>query len=158
MVEMILGAIHVGKDIYMAIKITGFEHVSWAASDIEPGASILGLFDIKPTGYEEIHDQAVTSNYFENTECNVRFEIIRPLGEDSHLNKFLKARGSGLHHVCFQVENLDDACAQIKASGGELVGHTFSDSRGRHAFVHPKSTGGVLIGMIELYPEFKNKK
>lgn len=142
----------------MTIKITGFEHVSWAAPDIEPGASILGLFGIKPTGYEEIHDQAVTSNYFEEPDCGVRFEIIRPFGEDLHLKRFLKTRGSGLHHVCFQVEDLDDACAQIKAAGGELVGHTFSDSRGRHAFVHPKSTGGVLIGMIELHPEFKGKK
>jgi predicted enzyme related to lactoylglutathione lyase len=57
--------------------------------------------------------------------------------------------------VCFQVENLDDACAQIRAAGGELVGETFDDSRGRHAFVHPKSTGGVLIGMIQLHPGLK---
>src|SRR5215203_3492127 len=137
----------------MTIKIHGFEHVSWAAPALEPGQKILSLFGIQPTGYEEIHDQAVTSNYFEEPESGVRFEIIRPLGGDSHLHKFLKARGGGLHHVCFQVDNLDDACAQIKSAGGELVGHTFSDSRGRHAFVHPKSTGGVLIGMIELHPD-----
>jgi methylmalonyl-CoA epimerase len=140
----------------VTIKITGFEHVSWAAADVEPGASILGLFGIKPTGYEEIHEQAVTSNYFEEPESGVRFEIIRPWGENSHLHRFLKARGSGLHHICFQVEDLQDACAQIKAAGGELVGEMFDDSRGRHAFIHPKSTGGVLIGMIELRPEFKN--
>lgn len=142
----------------MAIKIHGFEHVSLAAAALEPGASVLGLFGIVPTGYEEVHDQSVTSNYFEEPSCGVRFEIIRPLGDDSHLHKFLKTRGGGLHHVCFQVEDLDDACAQIKAAGGELVGHTFSDSRGRHAFVHPKSTGGVLIGMIELHPEIKAKQ
>lgn len=139
----------------MSIKITGLEHVSWAAPTLEPGSKVLGLFGINPTGYEEIHDQSVRSNYFEEPTCGVRFEIIRPLGEKSHLNRFLETRGPGLHHVCFQVESLDDACAQIKAAGGELVGHTFSDSRGRHAFVHPKSTGGVLIGMIELHPEIK---
>jgi len=139
------------------IKINGFEHVSWATPDLEPGQKILGLFGIKPTGYEEIHDQDVTSNYFE-ADCGVRFEIIRPLGPDSPLRKFLAARGSGLHHVCFQVDDLDSACAQVIDAGGQLVGHTFSDSRGRHAFVHPKSTGGVLIGMIELHPQFKNQK
>ena len=140
----------------MTIKITGFEHVSWASEDVEPGASILGLFGIKPTGYEEIHSQSVTSNYFEEPNSGVRFEIIRPWGENSHLSRYLKNRGSGLHHICFQVEDLDDACAQIRAAGSELVGETFEDSRGRHAFIHPKSTGGVLIGMIELRPEFKS--
>jgi methylmalonyl-CoA/ethylmalonyl-CoA epimerase len=142
----------------MTIKINGLEHVSWAAPALEPGSRVLELFGIVPTGDEDIQEQAVTSTYFEEPNCGVRFEIIRPLGEDSHLHRFLQARGGGLHHVCFQVESLDDACAQIKAAGGELVGHTFADSRGRHAFVHPKSTGGVLIGMIELHPDIKAKE
>jgi methylmalonyl-CoA/ethylmalonyl-CoA epimerase len=141
----------------MMIKITGFEHVSWAASELEPGQRTLALFGIKPTGFEEIHDQDVTSNYFEGNG-GVRFEIIRPLGPKSHLRKFLETRGPSLHHVCFQVENLDDACAQVTAAGGALVGHTFSDSRGRHAFIHPKSTGGVLIGLIELHSHLKSVK
>jgi methylmalonyl-CoA/ethylmalonyl-CoA epimerase len=114
------------------IKINGFEHVSWAASELEPGQRTLALFGIKPTGFEEIHDQDVTSNYFEG-DGDVRFEIIRPLGPKSHLRKFRETRGPGLHHVCFQVENLDEACAQITAAGGQLVGHTFSDSRGRRS-------------------------
>jgi methylmalonyl-CoA/ethylmalonyl-CoA epimerase len=138
------------------IKIQGIEHVSWAAAELEPAQSILGLFGIVPTGDEEIHEQDVTSTYFEG-ENNVRFEVIRPLSPDANLARFLATRGPGLHHVCFQVESLDDACAQITAAGGKLVGETFSDSRGRHAFVHPKSTGGVLIGMIELFPQFQNK-
>jgi hypothetical protein len=56
------------------------------------------------------------------------------------------------------VDSLDDACAQITGAGGQLVGHTFSDSRGKHVFIHPKSTGGVLIGLIELYPHLKLAK
>jgi methylmalonyl-CoA/ethylmalonyl-CoA epimerase len=139
------------------IKINGFEHVSWAASELEAGQKTLALFGITPTGSEEIHAQDVTATYFEG-DGGVRFEIIRPLGHQSQLSKFLQARGPGLHHVCFQVESLDDACAQITAAGGQLVGHTFSDSRGRHAFVHPKSTGGVLIGLIELHPHLKSTK
>ena len=47
------------------IKINGFEHVSWAAPELEPGQRTLALFGIKPTGFEEIHDQDVTANYFE---------------------------------------------------------------------------------------------
>lgn len=133
------------------IRIKGFEHVSWAAPDLEPGQSVLHLFGIEPTGFEEIHAQDVTSNYYEGPN-GVRFEIIRPLGEESHLNRFLEKRGAGLHHVCFQVEDLDAACREIIDAGGQIVGETFEDSRGRHAFVHPKFTGGVLIGMIQLHP------
>ena len=59
------------------IKINGFEHVSWAAPELEPGQRTLALFGIKPTGFEEIHDQDVTANYFEG-DGGVRFEIIRP--------------------------------------------------------------------------------
>jgi methylmalonyl-CoA/ethylmalonyl-CoA epimerase len=139
------------------IKINGFEHVSWAASELEPGQRTLGLFGIKQTGFEEIHDQDVTSNYFEG-DNGVRFEIIRPLGPNSHLRKFLETRGPGLHHVCFQVDSLDDACAQITGAGGQLVGHTFSDSRGKHVFIHPKSTDGVMNSLNELYPHLKLAK
>jgi methylmalonyl-CoA/ethylmalonyl-CoA epimerase len=145
---------NLSEGVKLMIKITGFEHVSWASKDLEPAQSTLALFGIRPTGFEEIHSQHVTSNYYE-ADCGVRFEVIRPAGPDSHLNQFLTKRGSGLHHVCFQVENLEDACDQIRKSGGELVGEVFADSRGRHAFVHPKTTGGVLIGMIQLHPGLK---
>ena len=81
------------------IKITGFEHVSWAANDLEPAQKTLSLFGIRPTGYEEIDHQDDTSNYYE-ADGGVRFEVIRPLGPNSHLNKCLAARGPGLHHIC----------------------------------------------------------
>lgn len=133
------------------IKIKGFEHVSWASNDLDKAQRTLALFGIKPTGFEEIHAQDVTSNYFEGNN-GVRLEVIRPLGKESHLHRFLEKRGPGLHHICFQVENLEEACAEVIKAGGKLVGHQFTDSRGRHAFVHPESTGGVLIGMIQLHP------
>lgn len=136
------------------IKIHDIEHVSWASSELESAQAVLALFGIKPTGSEEIHEQGVTATYFE-AECGVRFEVIRPLNDDSPLTRFLAKQGPGLHHVCFQVDSLDDACEQIQRAGGKLVGPPFNDSRGRHAFVHPRSTGGVLIGMIELHPHLK---
>jgi methylmalonyl-CoA/ethylmalonyl-CoA epimerase len=133
------------------IKIKGFEHVSVAAADLEPTQGVLGLFGIEPTGREDIPEQDVTTTYYEGPN-QVRFEIIRPLGEHSHLHRFLERRGPGLHHICVQVENLEEACAAIRDAGGRIIDEIFSDSRGRHAFVHPKFTGGVLIGMIELHP------
>ena len=136
------------------IKINAIEHVSWAAPALDTAQKTLALFGFGPTGEEAIPSQDVQTTYFE-TPSGVRFEVIRPASDHSHLKHFLAKRGPGLHHVCFQVANLDDACRQVRAAGGELVGEIFADSRGRHAFVHPKWTGGVLIGMIELHPGLK---
>jgi methylmalonyl-CoA/ethylmalonyl-CoA epimerase len=136
------------------IKVNGLEHVSWAAGDLERAGSVLALFGFAPAGAEDIRAQNVRADYFAS-ECGLRFEVIRPLGPDSHLRRFLEQRGPGLHHVCLEVDDLEDACQQVVRAGGQLVGEVFSDSRGRHVFVHPKSTGGVLIGMVELHPELK---
>lgn len=136
------------------IEVLGFEHVSWCVADTGRPAKILDLFGLKEGETESLHGEGVVSTYYEGSN-DVRFELIRPAGENSHLHKFLETRGPGLHHVCFQVKDLDKACKEIRANGGELVGELFQDSRGWHAFVHPKSTGGVLIGMIQLHPGLK---
>lgn len=133
------------------LKIKGLEHISWAAETETKGAGTLATLGFAPTGTEEIHAQDVLTTYFEHP-AGIRFEIIRPLDEHSHLNRFLEKRGPGLHHFCLQVENLDEAVAELEQMGWEIVGERFSDSRGHHAFVHPRSTGGVLIGLIELHP------
>jgi len=135
----------------MTIKIKGLEHISWAAASPEKGAATLAVFGFAPTETEEIHSQDVRTTYYKHAN-GLQFEIIRPLDDKSHLNRFLAKHGPGLHHVCLQVENLDDACAEIKSLGWELVDEQFEDSRGRHAFVHPRSTGGVLLGLIQLHP------
>lgn|SRR5690606_2380813 len=133
------------------LKIKGLEHISWAADTVEKGEKTLSVLGFAPTGTEEIHSQDVLTTYYEHPE-GIRFEIIRPLDENSGLHKFLEKRGPGLHHFCVQVENLDEAIAEIEGMGWQIVGERFSDSRGHHAFIHPRSTGGVLIGMIELHP------
>ena len=136
------------------IKVLGYEHVSWCVGDPKRPAEILALFGFKEAETEPLPGQGVIATAYEGNN-DIRFELIRPSDASSHLHRFLQTRGAGLHHVCFQVDNLEDACAQVKDAGGEIIGEIFADSRGRHAFVHPRSTGGVLIGMIELYPEFR---
>lgn len=133
------------------LKIRGLEHISWAAPSEKQGEATLATFGFSTTGTEEIHSQDVLTTYYEHP-TGVRFEIIRPAHEDSYLHRFLDKRGPGLHHVCLQVENLAEAVEELEGLGWEIVGERFSDSRGHHAFVHPRSTGGVLIGLIELHP------
>lgn len=79
-------------------------------------------------------------------------ELIAPFTEDSGVAKYLAKRGPGLHHVCLEVDDIDAALAQIAAAGAELINETprTRPDGTRYAFVHPKSTGGVLLELYEL--------
>lgn len=77
-------------------------------------------------------------------------ELVVPTSDDSGLAKFLAKRGPGMHHICLAVDDLDAMLHQLKARGIRLINEearTGSDGI-RYAFVHPESTGGVLV---ELY-------
>ncbi|MBE2185071.1 MAG: methylmalonyl-CoA epimerase [Anaerolineae bacterium] len=81
-------------------------------------------------------------------------ELIAPFTEDSGVAKYLAKKGAGLHHICLEVENIEEAIARITAGGGEMINaeaRTRSDGT-RYAFVHPKSTGGVLLELYEVKP------
>ena len=79
-----------------------------------------------------------------------RLELLEPTSEDSPVEKFLRERGEGIHHLCFLVDSLEATCASLKRSGCRLVGGIRAGSGGtRIAFLHPRDTGGVLIELRE---------
>ncbi len=82
---------------------------------------------------------------------NTTVELLEGIGEGSTVSKFVKERGPGLHHVCFAVSGIERVMAELRAAGARLV-----DEKPREgaegklvAFIHPKSTMGVLIELIE---------
>ena len=84
-----------------------------------------------------------------------RVELLRPLDDTSGVAKFLARRGGGIHHLCLAVTNIDASMAQLAAHGVELINETprTRDDGTRYAFVHPKSTGGVLVELYEQQTE-----
>jgi methylmalonyl-CoA/ethylmalonyl-CoA epimerase len=79
-------------------------------------------------------------------------ELIKPTTNDSGIAKFLAKRGAGMHHLCIEVDDIDASLKQIAAAGAQLI-NDVPRTRGdgtRYAFVHPKSTGGVLVELYEL--------
>ena len=78
-------------------------------------------------------------------------ELLEPTDPDSPIAKFLAKRGPGIHHVCYRVPNLDVALEACLAAGYRLVDETPRRGAGGHriAFVHPKSTAGILIELCE---------
>jgi methylmalonyl-CoA/ethylmalonyl-CoA epimerase len=78
-------------------------------------------------------------------------ELVQPTSSESGIGKYLAKKGQGMHHVCFEVDDIVAALAQMKAKGIELINEEARERDGRkYAFIHPKSTGGVLVELYEL--------
>jgi len=80
-----------------------------------------------------------------------RLELLEPTSESSVIARFLAKRGEGLHHVCLRVPDLSAAVAQLKQRGVRLVSEDVKTGAGghRYIFIHPASTGGVLLELVE---------
>ncbi len=78
-------------------------------------------------------------------------ELLEPNDPDSPIGKFLARRGGGIHHICFAVGDLDDVMARCRSAGVRLIDETprLGAEGKRIAFLHPASTGGVLVELTE---------
>lgn len=126
------------------------DHLGIAVRSIDEASTfyrdVLGL---PPEGPEEVPDQQVRLVFFRIGE--VRVELLEPTSDDSPIARFLEKRGPGLHHIAYQVEDLPTTLAALKSAGVQLVDETPRDgAQGmKIAFVHPKSTGGVLTELCQ---------
>jgi methylmalonyl-CoA epimerase len=80
-----------------------------------------------------------------------RLELLEATSDDSVIAKFIAKRGEGLHHICLRVPDLSDAVRKLKSEGARLVSDEIKTGAGghRYIFVHPSSTGGVLLELVE---------
>ena len=80
-----------------------------------------------------------------------RLELLEPTSDDSTVAKFIAKRGEGLHHVCLRVPDLAAAVDKLKKDGVRLVSDDIKQGAGghRYVFVHPASSGGVLLELVE---------
>ena len=79
-----------------------------------------------------------------------RLELLEPAGADSPIGKFLEKRGEGLHHVALLVDDLAAAVARLTAAGARLLNEPRQGAGGHlYVFIHPASTGGVLLELIQ---------
>ena len=83
----------------------------------------------------------------------MQWEILEPLGENSFIDKFLRERGPGLHHVTLEVDDADAAAAYLRECGIEPFGGPRVSYDWKEMFIHPKATGGVLFQLYEQLAE-----
>ena len=124
-------------------------HVGIAVREINKFAELFEkLFGVKFSPVKNLDSQRVYLRLGE-TE-GTKIELISPSAADSPISKFLEKRGEGLHHICLEVENLDTALQDLKKKGVEIIGPpTLGGSGKKIVFLHPKSTGGVLVELKE---------
>ncbi|OGP97436.1 MAG: methylmalonyl-CoA epimerase [Deltaproteobacteria bacterium RBG_19FT_COMBO_46_9] len=126
-------------------------HVAIAVNNIEEAAGfyqdILGL---KLSGAELVTDQKTKVAFFRIGESNI--ELVQPAEKDSPLAKFLETRGQGIHHICFEVDDIESEVKTLIDKGAKLIDQ--KPRPGAHhtkvSFIHPKSSNGVLIELCEL--------
>lgn len=100
-------------------------------------------------GLEEVPSEEVKVGFLEVGEAHI--ELVQPTTEDSGVAKYLAKRGPGMHHLCLEVDDIEATMQQIVDKGYDLINETPRERDGRrYAFVHPKSTGGVMIELYEL--------
>lgn len=122
------------------------DHVSWAVHDI--GAA-LPLVDMLGGRFYQGADNP--RNMFRWVQFHLpqgMLEVMSPLGERSFLHRFLERRGEGLHHLTFEVEDLSDAVRKAEDRGFRVTGLHFSE-HWNEAFLHPRTTNGVLIQLAQ---------
>ena len=80
-----------------------------------------------------------------------RLELLEATSEDSTIAKYIAKRGEGLHHVCLRVPDLEAVVSKLKSDGVRLVSNEIKTGAGghRYMFVHPQSTGGVLLELVD---------
>ena len=134
----------------MNFKILGIEHVAIAVSSLKEPSKVFGdILGIDNTSTEEVVDQKVVTDIFDTGRGKV--ELLEATSEDSPISNFLEKRGNGVHHIAFLVDNLEIALKDLAESGIELIDK--SPRIGAEgmliAFLHPKSTGGVLVELCQ---------
>jgi methylmalonyl-CoA/ethylmalonyl-CoA epimerase len=126
------------------------DHIGVAVEDLDAAIALHeSTYGMALVHRETVTDQGVEAVLFDVGENHV--ELLRPLAEDTPVGKFLAGRGPGLHHVAYQVADIEATLAALKESGARLIDETPRTGirNSRVAFVHPKSSGGVLTEIVQ---------
>lgn len=102
---------------------------------------------------EHVQDQGVDVAFLPAGESDI--ELLRPLDNESGVARYLQKRGPGIHHICFEVEDIEQVLQHLRNSGVPLINETPTIGTGgkKIAFIHPRGTGGVLVELYELTAE-----
>ena len=131
------------------MKAWKIDHLGVAVASIEEALSVYRALGLTETHREEVASQGVRTAFLPVGEGCI--ELLEPTSPESPVAKFLVRRGPGIHHVCFAVDDLEAALAELAVKGFRLVHREPVPGAGgkRVAFLHPEAGAGVLIELSE---------
>jgi methylmalonyl-CoA/ethylmalonyl-CoA epimerase len=126
------------------------DHIGIAVKSLTDAIKVYeDAIGLKVHAYDQVDDQGVRVAMLNIGES--RIELLEPTGANSPIERFMNKRGEGIHHIALAVENIEMALERLKASGVRLIDN--EPRRGAHntriAFIHPSSTHGVLLELVQ---------
>lgn len=127
------------------------DHIGIATNSLEEGSTFWNIIGLQAQGEDDfVEDQGVTTRFFPLSPASSdgpKIELLEPSGPETPIGKFLSKRGEGIQQLCLSVDNLEEMIRHLIHHGIRMIDE--SPRIGAHdsliAFVHPRSTGGVLV-------------
>ena len=132
------------------MKILGIEHIGIAVKDLDTNAPFWKhVLKISHKGTETVAQEGVTTDIYDTGSGKV--ELLKSTVFGSVIEKFLEKRGEGIHHVCFEVDDINKAIIELKELNIDVISDrpTVGAEGYKVIFIHPKSTGGVLVELAQ---------
>jgi len=125
------------------------DHTGIAVNSLTHAVKFYKSLGIEPYAYEEVESQKVKVAFLKVGESNI--ELLEPTSDDSPIATFLQKKGEGIHHICYEVEDLVSVLKSLKEEGIKLINEEpITGAHGKKvAFVHPKSANGVLTELAQ---------
>ena len=132
------------------MKILGIEHIGIAVDDLNKTSSFWGnILNILHNHTEVVESEQVKTTIFDTKKGKI--ELLSPSSSSSVIKKFIKNKGSGIHHVCLEVDDINYAIIELRENNIALINNIpkIGAEGYKIIFIHPKSTGGVLVELAE---------
>lgn len=132
-------------------KVVKIDHIAILADDMDKSLNFWrDALGMELTHMEDVPAEKSMVAFL--PVAGTEIELVKPTTDDSGLARYLEKRGPGMHHVCLEVDDIAGMLEQLKARGIQLINETPMAGLGgrKYAFIHPKSTNGVLVELYQL--------
>ncbi len=134
------------------------DHIGIATDSLDEGSTFWSLIGLVQSEDDEINqEQGVNIRFFstgDNSKNSIppRIELLEPRGPDTPIGRFLEKRGPGIQQICFRINDLESMIQHLISNGIRMINETPQQGAGGCliAFVHPSSTGGVLVELSQI--------
>lgn len=132
--------------------VVGIDHIGIGVRDLDQaGAAWEGLLGIPMIDRQDVDTQKTSAGFVRFTGRSCSFELVCPMPGNAGLDKFLAARGDAMHHIAFQVTDIQEALDRLAVAGVELLDQAPRPGANGHlvAFLHPRALAGTLVELVQ---------